>query len=105
MFFGQNGIEPLDVRLFPVSQARLGAPPDDVWRQRLAVVEEAINQAPTDAVRALGRDYLTVLDAYAVEARSAGSSFVEIQNTMLFATVGQKSARRGMQDAERRVRT
>src|SRR5688572_27096552 len=26
--FAQHGIEPLDVRLFPVSQARLGVPPD-----------------------------------------------------------------------------
>jgi hypothetical protein len=31
-----------------------------------------------------------VLDAYAVEAQQAGTAFIEIQNTMLFATVGQK---------------
>ena len=89
--FGQYGIEPLDVRLFPVSRALLGAPADEVWRQRRAVIEEAVTQAPTDAVRALGRDYLGVLDAYAADARRAPSAFVEIQVTMLFATVGQKS--------------
>ena len=32
-----------------------------------------------------------VLDAYAAEAKQAGSAFIEIQNTMLFATVGQKT--------------
>jgi hypothetical protein len=37
-------------------------------------------------------EYLETLDAYAREARQAGSTFVEIQNTMLFATLGQKSA-------------
>lgn len=91
MLFAQHGIEPLDVRLFPVSQARLGVPPDSVWRDRRSLVERAIEQAPADLVRALGREYLAVLDAYAAEAKAAASSFVEIQNTMLFATVGQRN--------------
>ena len=89
--FSRHGIEPIDVRLFPVSQARLGAPPDDRWLRRREVVEAAIRQAPDDAVRELGREYLATLNEYAAEARSAGSAFVEIQNTMLFATVGQKT--------------
>ena len=88
--FARHGIEPLDVRLFPVSQTRLGVPPGDVWARRRDAVEQAIEQVPTDAVRALGREYLEVLTSYAAEATSAGSAFVEIQNTMLFATVGQK---------------
>lgn len=89
--FARHGIEPLDVRLFPVSQTRLGVPPGDVWVRRRDAVERAIEQAPTDAVRALGREYLEILTSYAAEAAKAGSAFVEIQNTMLFATVGQKS--------------
>lgn len=89
--FAKHGIEPIDVRLFPVSQARLGAPPDDRWRRRREVVEEAIRQAPDDTVRHLADEYLEILDAYAAEAGRAGSAFVEIQNTMLFATVGQKT--------------
>jgi len=88
--FARHGVEPLDVRLFPVSQSRLGVPPSEVWARRGDAVERAIEQAPTDAVRALGREYLDVLAAYAAEAMNAGSAFVEIQNTMLFATVGQK---------------
>jgi ubiquinone/menaquinone biosynthesis C-methylase UbiE len=88
--FARHGIEPIDVRLFPVSQARLGVPPGDVWARRRTAVEQAIEQAPTDAVRALGREYLEILTSYAAEAANAGSAFVEIQNTMLFATVGQK---------------
>ena len=39
-----------------------------------------------------GAALLTALDVYRRDASLAGSSFVEIQNTMLFATVGQKPA-------------
>src|SRR5688572_23389948 len=89
--FARHDIEPLNVRLFPVSQTRLGAPPEEVWVRRREAVELSLQQAPTDAVRALGREYLDVLAAYAGEAARAGLGFVEIQNTMLFATVGQKT--------------
>jgi ubiquinone/menaquinone biosynthesis C-methylase UbiE len=89
--FGRYGIEPLEVRLFPVSQSRLGAPPDEVWDRRRTAVQQAMDQASAETVRSIGREYLQTLDAYADEARRAGSSFVELQNTMLFATVGQKS--------------
>ena len=50
-----------------------------------------LQEAPNDAVRAAGREYLDVLQTYAAEAANAGPGFVEIQNTMLFATVGQKT--------------
>lgn len=89
--FARYGIEPLAVRLFPVSRTRLGAPPDDVWMRRRSAITHAAETARTDAARTLGREYLEVLEAYAREAKEAGSAFVEIQNTMLFATVGQKS--------------
>jgi SAM-dependent methyltransferase len=89
--FAACGIEPLEVRLFPVSQTQLGALPDDVWRRRHDVVEQLTDHAPIEDVRVLGREYLAALDAYAAEAAKAGSSFVEIQHTMLFATVGQKT--------------
>src|SRR5262245_44775952 len=36
--FSRYGIEPLEVRLFPVSQTRLGAPSADVWQRRRAAV-------------------------------------------------------------------
>lgn len=89
--FAGVGIEPIDVRLFPVSQTQLGAPAADVWQERRTRIERAIGQAKTDDVKALGREYLTLLSAYEAEATKAGSSFIEIQNTMLFATVGQRS--------------
>lgn len=89
--FARHGIEPIDVRLFPASKTQLGAPPADVWTRRRAAVEQAVEAAPTDRTRTLGREYLDALDAYAREAQQAGSAFVEIQNTMLFATLGQKS--------------
>jgi SAM-dependent methyltransferase len=87
--FARHGIEPIDVRLFPVSQVQLGAPPAAVWAERRAAIERAVGQAPSH-VQSLGRDYLNLLGAYAAEAAQAGPSFVEIQNTMLFATVGQR---------------
>jgi SAM-dependent methyltransferase len=89
--FAAYGIEPVEVRLFPVSQARLGAPPEPVWRERLAAVQHMIEGAPTQPVRTLGREYIAALESYAHEATAAGPAFVEIQNTMLFATVGQKT--------------
>ena len=89
--FIQHGIEPIEVRLFPVSQTWLGAPDASVWHARRDVVEQALARAETsDAARWLGREYLDVLTAYQTEAQKAGSAFVEIQNTMLFATVGQR---------------
>lgn len=88
--FTTHGIDPIAVRMFPVSQTQLGPYEESVWQRRRDVVQQAIDQAPTNTVRDLGREYLQVLDAYAAEATQAGPSFVEIQNTMLFATVGQK---------------
>jgi SAM-dependent methyltransferase len=88
--FVEHGIEPIEVRLFPVSQAWLGTADNAVWRARKSAIEHALGSDPSEAARWLGREYLSTLDAYEAEARQAGSSFVEIQNTMLFATVGQK---------------
>jgi hypothetical protein len=89
--FARHGIEPLSVRLFPVSQTSLGPPEASVWQARRAAVEGHLRSARSDAAAWLGREYLDVLTSYEREATAAGSSFVEIQNTMLFATVGQKS--------------
>jgi SAM-dependent methyltransferase len=88
--FAMQRIEPLAVRLFPVSVSRLGAPPASVWQSRRQAVRQAVDGAPDEAIRRLGADYLKLLDRYAEEAAAAGPRFVEIQNTMLFATVGQK---------------
>jgi hypothetical protein len=53
-------------------------------------VAEEIEKAPNESIRRLGQDYLKVLDRYASAATAAGTGFVEIQNAMLFATVGQR---------------
>jgi SAM-dependent methyltransferase len=88
--FVRQGIEPTAVRLFPVASARLGVPPGVVWNTRRRSVREAIETAPDESIRRLGADYLKALDRYAEEAKAAGNAFVEIQHTMLFATVGQR---------------
>jgi SAM-dependent methyltransferase len=85
-------IEPVEVRVFPVSQVQLGAPPDDVWTRRRARVQSAMEAPSPRAVSQAGAAFLSALDVYRRDAAAAGSSFVEIQNTMLFATVGQKPA-------------
>jgi SAM-dependent methyltransferase len=90
--FAATGIEPLSVRMFPVSMTILGSPPAEIWAGRKADVEQTIASVSAATVRAAGQKYLEALDAYAAEAAAAGPGFVEIQNTMLFATVGQKSA-------------
>jgi SAM-dependent methyltransferase len=91
VLFAAEGIEPVAVRLFPVSKARLGAPAPPVWQERTARVSRAVEHAPAGEAQALGREYLTVLAEYQAEATRAGQSFVEIENTMLFATVGQRN--------------
>jgi SAM-dependent methyltransferase len=88
--FAREGIEPTAVRLFPVTVARLGVPAADVWEGRRESINQAIGKAPDESIRRMGVDYLKLLDKYAEEAASIGPAFVEIQNTMLFATVGQK---------------
>jgi ubiquinone/menaquinone biosynthesis C-methylase UbiE len=88
--FSENGVEPLSVQLFPVSGARLGVPADEVWENRRANVRHDIDKAPDEAIRRLGQDYLKTLDRYAAAATAAGNGFVEIQNALLFATVGQR---------------
>ena len=88
--FANSGIQLLNVQLFPVSRAQLGAPAPAVWAARRQTIEQAIAAAGDVGLRRLGQDYLKLLDTYAEEAKAAGPAFVELQNTMLFATVGQK---------------
>jgi ubiquinone/menaquinone biosynthesis C-methylase UbiE len=90
--FAANGIEPFSVRMFPVSMTLLGSPSDALWEARKADIEDAMASVTAIPVRDAGLKYLAALDEYAAEAAAAGAGFVEIQNTMLFATVGQKSA-------------
>ena len=85
------GVEPVSVRLFPVSVAHLGVPPTAFWDSRRAAVKDVIARAPDESLRRLGADYLKSVEQYARDAAAAGSAFVEIQNTMLFATDGQRA--------------
>jgi SAM-dependent methyltransferase len=89
--FAHHGIEPINVRLFPVSHAWLGPPPPAVWAARRKSVADGVTQAGSDLARSAGEDYLAALSAYEADAAQAGTAFVEIQNTMLFATVGQRA--------------
>jgi hypothetical protein len=55
------------------------------------VVARAVTPGSGAGVREAGDGYREALNAYEADARRAGDSFVEIQNTMLFATVGQRA--------------
>ena len=90
--FVRHDVEPVAIRLFPVSLIRLGAPAPAVWRARREIGRGAIDRLQDEALRRIGAEYLQVLDRYADEATAAGPRFVEIQSTMLFATVGRKKA-------------
>jgi hypothetical protein len=50
-----------------------------------------VTKAGSELARSAGADYLTALTAYEADAAQAGRAFVEIQNTLLFATVGQRA--------------
>jgi SAM-dependent methyltransferase len=88
--FAEVGIEPLAVQLFPVSVSRLGPPEPAVWETRRAAIQQEIAKAPDESLRRLGADYLRALEKYQARAASAGPGFVEIQNTLLFAVVGER---------------
>jgi SAM-dependent methyltransferase len=89
--FPAHHVELLSVNLFPVSVARTGAPPPAVWAARREALDRALARtAGNGPATELGQSYAEALDRYAREAAAAGPGFVEIQNTMLFATVGQK---------------
>jgi SAM-dependent methyltransferase len=89
--FLAHRLEPIHVRLFPVSHVILGQPAAEVFEGRRGAVERLLAGA-SEHVRGLAEEYMAALAGYKKEARAAGSAFVEIQNTMLFATVGQKAA-------------
>lgn len=86
-----HGIEPVSVQLFPVTVSHLGTPEPHVWNARREAVSAAMAKAPDESLRRLGSDYLKAIEQYARDASGAGDSFVEIQNTMLFATVGERA--------------
>jgi SAM-dependent methyltransferase len=88
--FSAAGITPLSVDLFPVSGSYVGAPSPAVWKARAEAIEAAIALATNDSLRRLGSDYAAMVAKYGREAGAAGSAFVEIQNAMLFASVGQR---------------
>jgi ubiquinone/menaquinone biosynthesis C-methylase UbiE len=91
--FTRHGIEPLEVRIFPVSHAFIGAPPADVWKERRQLMQDAVETVTSARVTALSREYFELLDQYERDATAAGAAFVEIQSTSLFATVGQRLER------------
>ena len=88
--FSRNAVEPMEVRLFPVSHTVLGEAPPDLWKNRRHAIERAATGVTSDDVRRLSQRCLEMLTQYEAEARDAGPAFVEIQNTTLVATVGQK---------------
>jgi len=89
--FATCGIAPVSVQLFPVSVTHIGRPPATLWQARQQAVEHALDDIADRAVIEQGRHYLQTLAEYEEDASAAGANFVEIQNTMLFATVGQRT--------------
>jgi ubiquinone/menaquinone biosynthesis C-methylase UbiE len=87
----EHGIEPVSVQLFPVSVTHIGPPAAAVWQARRDAVAREVSKNTAPSVGALGQDYLEALDRYQRDAVRQGSQFVEIQNTMLFATTGQRT--------------
>jgi SAM-dependent methyltransferase len=86
------GIDGIGIHLFPVTRTRLGAPVPTVWDARRRAIARIVDEAAGHESRALGRDLIAAIDRYAEEGAAAGASFVEIQNTMLFALVGHRRA-------------
>jgi len=90
--FARSGIEPVSVQLFPVSVTHIGRPPASLWQARRDAVSVALGDVDDKAAIAEGRIYLDTLARYEDDAVEAGPNFVEIQNTMLFATLGERTS-------------
>jgi SAM-dependent methyltransferase len=88
--FSASGIEPISVQVFPVTVSHLGSPPRAVWKSRREVIARLVEQSQGDSVGRLGAEYIQAIEEYERDAATAGPTFVEIQNTLLFATVGQR---------------
>jgi ubiquinone/menaquinone biosynthesis C-methylase UbiE len=89
--FAAHGIEPIEVRMFPVSHTRLSPPAADEWKEQRDAVQRVLEQVTRKDVRELGRELLHAVGTYEADATTAGAGFIETQHTMLFATVGQKA--------------
>ena len=88
--FAESGIEPLEVQPFPVSISRLGPPDQATWQARRSAVEVTLTLTSDASLQQAGRRYLDALTEYEQAVRSAGAGFVELQNTLLFAVLGQR---------------
>jgi SAM-dependent methyltransferase len=84
------GFDVLAMHLFPVTATRVGAPVDRTWAERRAQIARGVEAAADESLARLGRDLLASLDRYAAQARAAGPAFLEVQNTMLFATIAHR---------------
>jgi hypothetical protein len=89
--FAGAGIEPLEVQPFPVSISRLGPPEKATWQNRRSAVEVILTLTTDPAVQQAGRRYLDALTEYEKSVQSADAGFVELQNTLLFAVLGQRT--------------
>jgi hypothetical protein len=89
--FAACGIHPVSVQLFPVSVSHIGPLPATSWQTRRDAVTRALSRVPNAEVGRLGAEYLQALTDYEQDSARAGATFVEIQNTMLFATVGERN--------------
>ncbi len=90
--FLRHQIQPLTVQLFPVSVSRVGTPAPPVWESRRQRARCLVGVVDDRTVRQFGTEYLERLEQYARAAADEGPGFVEIQNTLLIATVGHRLA-------------
>jgi SAM-dependent methyltransferase len=84
-----QGIDPIAVEIFPVSHTRLGAPVPTVWQARREEIARLVAESSRAETRATGEAWLRAVEEYAEDSARAGPAFLEIQHTMLVATVGQ----------------
>jgi len=89
--FAPCGIEPVSVQVFPVSVTHIGRQPASLWQARRDAVRAALSTTADSRALELGRAYLQTLEAYERDAERLGSNFVEIQHTILVATVGHRT--------------
>jgi ubiquinone/menaquinone biosynthesis C-methylase UbiE len=89
--FATCGIEPVSVHVFPVAVTHIGRQTPSLWQARRDAVRASLATTTDPHVLELGRAYLHTLAAYERDADELGANFVEIQHTILVATVGHRT--------------
>ncbi len=85
----EAGLDPLSIETIPVGETRLGAPPPGAWDVRERALA-ALHDVATDVAREEVGALWDAVRAYRADGEAQADAFVEVQHTLLIATLAQR---------------